>query len=151
MTAIQANLTAIGFKIKIQQMDGASWTKRNQDGDFQMSFEGAQNGPDGNIAATYFLSTSAYPQGDNGFTGYHYTNPQADQLIQQGVQSSDPATRATTYQQLCKVLADDLPWNVMWQTTRYWIVNTRIGNMVSTPGAGSGTFYDAAETWYIKQ
>ena len=151
MTAIQANLTAVGFKIKIQQMDGASWTKRNQDGDFQMSFEGAQNGPDGNIAATYFLSTSAYPQGDNGFTGYHYTNPQVDMLIQQGAQSFDPAARATTYQQLCTALADDLPWNVMWQTTRYWIVNKRIGNMVSTPGAGSGTFYDAAETWYIKQ
>ena len=52
---------------------------------------------------------------------------------------------------LCAVLADDLPWNVMWQTTRYWIVSKRIGNMVSTPGPGSGTYYDAAEKWYIKQ
>ncbi len=151
MTAIQANWAAVGFNVKIQQMDGAAWVKRYYDnGASQVSFLGAANGPDGNIAATYFLSTSAWPNGNNGWKDYHYSNAQVDDLINKGASVFDTAARSTVYQQLCSVLADDIPWNVLWTTTRYWIVNKRVGNIVSTPGPGTGTYYDAAEKWFIK-
>ena len=73
-----------------------------------------------------------------------------DTLIQQGAQSFDPAARATTYQQLCKALADDMPWNVMWQTTRYWIVNNRIGEHGQHAGCRRRLLLRRAENWYIK-
>jgi len=79
-----------------------------------------------------------------------YKNPQVDQLIQQGRATFDTAKRATIYQQLCKVLADDMPWNIMWQTTRYWIVNKKIANFQLTPAPGGGSYYDASETWSVK-
>ena len=37
-----------------------------------------------------------------------------------------------------------------WQTTRYFIVSTRIGNFFETPAPGGGSFYAAAEQWYVK-
>ena len=119
-------------------MDPAAWIKQYyDDGASQISFIGAQNGPDGNIATTYFLSTSDYEggNGSNGWKGWHYDNPEADELILQGRATIDPAAAAEAYQELCAVLADDMPWNVMWQTTRYFIVNNRIGNFY--PDAGT--------------
>ncbi len=154
MTAIQQNWADVGFNVTIKQMDSASWTNQYyQQGASQVSFIGAQNGPDGNIAATYFLSTAAQQTGagNNGWKGYVYSNPQVDMLINQGRSIFDPAQRAPIYQSLCKVLADDLPWNIMWQTTRYWIVNNRVQNFQLTPAAGGGSYYDAAETWAIQQ
>jgi len=154
MTAIQKNWADIGFNVTIKQMDSAAWTNQfyNQ-GKSEVSFEGAQNGPDGNIAATYFLSTASQESGagNNGWKGYVYSNPQVDTLINQGRSTFDPAQRATIYQSLCKVLADDLPWNIMWQTTRYWIVSNKVQNFQLTPAPGGGSYYDAAETWSIQQ
>jgi len=154
MTAIQQNWADIGFNVSIKQMDSAAWTNQyyNQ-GASQVSFIGAQNGPDGNIAATYFLSTASQEAGagNNGWKGYVYSNPQVDMFINQGRSTFDPAQRTTIYQSLCKVLADDMPWNIMWQTTRYWIVNNKVQNFQLTPAAGGGSYYDAAETWSIAQ
>ena len=51
MTAIQANLADVGIKVKIQQMDSASWTDRYYgkgnaaDGTSQMSMIGGDGGP----------------------------------------------------------------------------------------------------------
>ena len=153
MTAIQADWAAVGLNVKIDQMDPAAWTKQYYaDGKSQITFLGAGNGPDGNIAATYFLSTAQYQtgSGDNGWKGYFYSDPAADTLIKQGVSSFDPAVRTTAYQKLCQVLVNDMPWNIMWQTTRYFIVSTKIGNFYETPAPGGGSFYAGAEQWYVK-
>jgi peptide/nickel transport system substrate-binding protein len=153
MSAIQAYWSAVGLHVTIDQMDTAAWAKRfYTDGHSQISFIGAQNGPDGDIAASYFSSAAQYQTGagDNGWKGYFYSNAQVDRLITQGVQTFDPMTRPAIYQQLCRVLADDMPWNVLWQTTRDWIVSTRVGNFFLTPAPGGGSYYDAAEQWYMK-
>lgn len=153
MTAIQADWAAVGLKVTIKQMDPASWTKQYYtEGKSQISFIGAQNGPDGNIAASYFLSTASQEAGagNNGWKGYTFKDPKVDQLIKQGVSSFDPAARTTAYQQLCQQLVNDMPWNILWQTTRYFIVSTKIGNFYETPAPGGGSYYAGAENWYIK-
>jgi peptide/nickel transport system substrate-binding protein len=153
MTAIQQNWADIGFKVRIEQMEPSAWVKKYyDDGASQISFLGAQNGPDGNIATTYYLSTSDYEggNGSNGWVGWHYDSPAADELILKGRETFDTAGRAEAYQELCKVLSDDMPWNIMWQTTRYFIVNNRIGNFYLTPAPGGGAYYNASEKWFIK-
>jgi peptide/nickel transport system substrate-binding protein len=153
MTAIQANWADVGLRVSIQQMDPASWVKKYyDDGDSQISFLGAQNGPDGNIATTYYLSTADYEggNGSNGWKGWKYESAEADRLIQEGRSQTDPAARAETYKELCAVLAEDMPWNVMWETTRYFIVNNRIGNFYLTPAPGGGSYYTASEKWFVR-
>jgi peptide/nickel transport system substrate-binding protein len=153
MTAIQANWADIGFNVRIEQMEPSAWVEKyyNQ-GASQISFLGAQNAPTGNVATTYFLSTSDYEggNGSNGWKGWHYDNPAADRLIREGVEALDPAESTAAFQQLCTLLAEDIPWNVMWQTTRYFIVNNRIGNFYLTPAPGGGAYYNASEKWFIK-
>ena len=149
MTLIQKNWADVGFKVKIQQMDGAAWVKKYyDDAKSEVSFSGTGSGPDGNVASTYFLSTAAYPAGYNGWVGYSYKNDEVDRLINEGKTTFDPQQRIDIYKQLCKVLADDLPWNVLWQTTRYWAVSNRIGNFFIAVGGGG--YYDAAEHWFVR-
>jgi len=153
MTAIQQDWAKVGLKVKINQMDPAAWTKQYYtEGKSQISFIGAQNGPDPNIGATYFVSTASQEAGagNNGWKGYVYKNPKIDTLFQQGRAVFDPAQRTTIYQQACQELVNDMPWNIMWQTTRYWIVSNKIGNFFLTPAPGGGSYYDAAEQWYVK-
>jgi len=148
MTLIQKNWADVGFKVKIQQVDSAAWVKAYYDGKSAVSFSGTGSGPDGNIASIYFDSAAAYPAGYNGWTGWAYKNPAVDQLIKQGATTFDTAARDGIYQQVCKVLADDLPWGVLWQTTRYWAVSNRIGNFFISVGGGG--YYDAAEQWFVR-
>jgi peptide/nickel transport system substrate-binding protein len=149
MTAIQQDLAAVGITIKIQQMDGPSWTKRYyEDGASEMSFIGGANGADGHRAYQYYHSTALWPKGGNN---YKFSNPALDKLLDEGVAEMDVAKRPAIYQQACKIMSEELPWVYMWETVRYGIVNNRIGNFLYTPAPGGGSYYDQAEKWFIRQ
>jgi peptide/nickel transport system substrate-binding protein len=156
MTAIQANLADIGITVKIQQMDPASWIQRyygkgTDPGQSQMSMIGGDGGPPSNGYGFGTLhSSSAYPSGGNGWNGYHFAIPELDAALAPISGEFDQAKRTADIQQVCKVDSDQQPYINMWATTRYWIVNNRIGNFVSTPGPGMGNYYKAAEMWYIR-
>jgi peptide/nickel transport system substrate-binding protein len=146
MTAIQQDLGAIGLTIKIQQMDGPSWTKRYyDDGASEMSFIGGANGPDPNRAYQYYYSLDQ--KGNN----YKYKNPALDKLLDDGAAEMDPAKRPAIYQQACKIMSEDLPWTYLWQTVRYGYVSNKIGNFLYTPAPGGGSYYDQAEKWFIRK
>jgi peptide/nickel transport system substrate-binding protein len=156
MTAIQSNLADIGITVKIQQMDPASWIDRfygkgKEPGQSEMSMEGADGGPPSSgYGAGSYHSRSAYPKGGNGWNGYHWNFPELDQALDAIPLEFDSDKRTTDIQQVCKITSDLQPYINMWATTRYWIVNNRIGNFVSTPGPGMGNYYKAAEMWYIR-
>jgi peptide/nickel transport system substrate-binding protein len=148
MTAFQQDLAAIGITIKIQQMDGPSWTKRYyEDGASEMSFIGGANGADGHRAYQYYYSKAIWPKGGNN---YKFSDPELDKLLEQGVAEMDATKRPAIYQQACSIMAKDLPWVFMWETVRYGIVSKRIGNFLYTPAPGGGSYYDQAEKWFIR-
>jgi peptide/nickel transport system substrate-binding protein len=113
-----------------------------------VSFIGGANGADPNRAYEYFYSTAAWPQGQNNLK---YNSPEFDKLIVEGAQEMDPAKRAPIYQQVCRILSQDQPWIQLWETVRYGIVSNRIGNFLFKPAPSGGSYYDRAETWFIKQ
>ena len=153
MTAIAQNWKdTLGLNVKIEQMaDSAAWTQRYyKDGQSQLSFFGAANGPPGERARGYFYSESAYPTGNNGWTGpnaWAYSNPKMDQLLDAGPTLSDQAAQDANYQAACQLMADDLPWLYLWQTVRYHVVSNKLHNVILIPAAGGGSYYDAVETW----
>ena len=156
MTAIQQNWADIGFKVKIQQMDPAAWTKQYyNDGKSQISFIGAQNGPDGNIAATYFLSTADYAgrRRQQRLEGLHLQRTRRSTTLHQAGQldlrpgSSEPTIYQAAVQRprgrhaVEHHVADD---PLLASSA------SKIGNFFLTPAPGGGSYYDAAEQWYIK-
>ena len=80
MTAIQANWAAVGFKIKIQQMDGAAWTKRHSRRHFPDVVQRRPERRGRRRTSRRPTSSSASQEagaGHNGWNGYLYTNPQS--------------------------------------------------------------------------
>jgi peptide/nickel transport system substrate-binding protein len=149
MTAIQQDLAEVGIRVTPRQMDSPSWLKTfYEDVNFQASFIGGGNGADPNRAYEYFFSTATWPQGQNILD---YNNPEFDRLIQEGAQEMDPAARATIYQDVCRILAEDQPWIQLWETTRYGIVANRIGNFLFKPAPSGGSYYDQAELWFVRE
>lgn len=151
MTVIAAGWQEIGIKANPRQLDGASVYKLFfEDGSVDLLFAGNQNGPDGNIAAGTFGTAGAFPAGNNGFTGWAYSNADVDRLIGEGRATFDEAKRNQIYQEICRITSDDQAFINLWQTTRYFILNDRVKNAVITPAAGGGSYYDAVETWSIE-
>jgi peptide/nickel transport system substrate-binding protein len=152
MTAIQSNLADVGIKVKINQMDSASWsTKFYDNGASTMSMIG---GDGGGAAGGYGLGTlsskSAWPKGGNGWKGYSYKNDELDTALDAVGKEFDATKRQALLQQVCKLDAEEQPFINLWATTRYWFINNRIANFVSTPGPGMGNYYKAAETWHVR-
>jgi len=63
-------------------------------------------------------SNGNYPK-RNGFS-----DPQADQLVQQGAVTQDPAKRAAIYRQLTKLVYDDVPGIYAAQATQFVVMRT---------------------------
>ena len=149
MTAIQQNWKDnLGITVKLQPMDGATWTARYYDkGESDISFAGAANGPTGQRAFTYFHSSAVWPTGGNGFKGYSYKNPALDTALEAAGAEFDKAKQGALYAQACQIMKDDLPWLFMWQTVRYHVVSNKLQNVILIPAAGGGSYYDAVETW----
>jgi ABC-type transport system substrate-binding protein len=152
MTAIQSNLADVGIKVKINQMDSASWSKKfYDDGASTMSMIG---GDGGGAAGGYGLGTlsskSAWPKGGNGWKGYSYKNDELDAALDAVGKEFDATKRQALLQDVCRIDAEEQPFINLWATTRYWFINNRIANFVSTPGPGMGNYYKAAETWHIR-
>ncbi len=151
MTAIAAGWQeTLGLTVKIEQM-AEGWVERYyEQGESEISFFGAANGPTGERARNYFYSKSAHPAGNNGWSGanaWHYENPELDALLDSGPTAFDPAEQDAIYQQACQIMADDLPWLYLWQTVRYHVVSNSLQNVILIPAAGGGSYYDAVEKW----
>jgi ABC-type transport system substrate-binding protein len=137
-------------------MDSASWSDRyygkgSADSESQMSMIGGDGGPAaGGYGATSLHSKNAYPKGGNGWNGFHWANPAMDAALDKIPVAFDDAERTKAIQDVCKLDSEEQTYIHLWATTRYWLVNNRIGNFVNTPGPGMGNYYKAAEMWYIR-
>jgi peptide/nickel transport system substrate-binding protein len=152
MTAIQANLADIGVTVSIQQLDSATWVKRYyEDGKSEFSMIGGDGGlPNAGYGRASLHSDSAWPKGGNGFKGWNYSNPEIDRLFDQLSSQFDVADQQQTLRDICRIHAEEQPYVQLWATTRYWFINNRIGNFVSTPGPAGGNYYAAPEMWYVR-
>ena len=79
MTAIQANLADVGIKVKIQQMDSASWSKKYyDDGASTMSMIGGDGGgAAGGYGHGNLHSANAWPEGRQRLEGLPLREPRA--------------------------------------------------------------------------
>lgn len=149
MTAIQDYLAQVGITVTPRQMDGPSWTKLYYDDlAFGASFAGGANGPDPHRAFQYFHSSSVWPKGTNNLS---FANAELDAALEEGASTMDPAARAQVYQRACEVMSETLPWIFLWEQERYVAISNRLQNFVYTPAPAGGSYYDAAETWFIQE
>ena len=73
-----------------------------------------------------------------------YANPKVDDLINQGMLETDPAKRATIYQEIQQILLDDLPWVNLFVANQFEAMKLDVQGYQHIP-TGSNAFL--RETW----
>ncbi|TMV01973.1 ABC transporter substrate-binding protein [Brucella haematophila] len=109
--AIQADLQAVGFKVKIETYEWNTFLGRvntGLDGKADMA-EMAWMTNDPDTVPYLTLRTDALPD-KGGFNSGYYSNPQLDTLLEKARTSTDQAERGRLYGEVQAIVHDDAPW-----------------------------------------
>ncbi len=110
-TAIQADLEAVGMKVKIETYEWNTFLGKVNpgiDGKADMA-EMAWMTNDPDTLPFLTLRTGAFPD-KGGFNSGYYSNPKVDALLEKARTSTDQAERAKLYKQMQEIVHDDAPW-----------------------------------------
>lgn len=100
-------ISGAGFDMQIQPIEFATLVANGNKGDYQagaLGWSGSVD-PDGDTYPLFYTKA--------GFNLAHYSNPSLDQLLDKGRQTVDAQARIGIYQQIDKLLADDLPFVIL--------------------------------------
>jgi peptide/nickel transport system substrate-binding protein len=127
---IQQMLKDVGIDLKIESNEFGTFYEAIGKGNFQM-FSLSRNGiSDPDFYYTIFHSKNMPPEGQNrGF----YTNPEVDRLIEAGRSTFDRAKRKESYDQIQKIVADDLPYLSLYHQINAAVMRKNIDGFVMYP------------------
>jgi peptide/nickel transport system substrate-binding protein len=113
MAKLQADIQGInGLTVKLSPLDGATRLQQYREGKLQFTFSGwAPDYPDVHTYADPFGASTGSAAKRVG-----YVNPAIDELLAQGIAELDPAARAALYLEIQKILIEDAPFLVLYQT-----------------------------------
>jgi ABC-type transport system substrate-binding protein len=130
-TVFQQQLKEVGIEMNIQANEPATFSSDIEKGNFQAysrRWIGGNNDPD--IFNLIFHSAMTPPEGANrGF----YANPAVDRLIEIGRHETDTEKRKAAYQEIQRIVADDLPYVSLFYMDNVVVFNKRVGGMVLYP------------------
>jgi len=110
-TAIQADLEAVGMKVKIETYEWNTFLGKvnpGLEGKADMA-EMAWMTNDPDTLPFLTLRTAAFPD-SGGFNSGYYSNPKVDELLNKARSSTDQAERAKLYKQMQEIVKEDAPW-----------------------------------------
>lgn len=145
MQMIQSELRKAGVEVSIEMMDGAAAIQRILAGNIDGAYLSWDLDPDPDQYIT-FHSSQVPPHGQNFI---HYSNPVADQLIEQSRREIDLSKRQELYWKLHEVLADDQPYAWVVQVSLKWGVNKRVRGVTASRGTGYFLWYPGELGWWI--
>ncbi len=136
---VQSQLEAIGIKSEVVLEENATYIARYLlDGtfDFDITVTGTSGFVDPNdVYADNFLSTSS-----GNAAGYN--NPDVDQLIRDGIATTDQSARAEIYTRLQNILLEDLPWINLFIANQYEAMKLNVGGYTHYPTGSLVSFRD---------
>lgn len=109
--AIQADLQAVGFQVKIETYEWNSFLSRvntGLEGKADMA-EMAWMTNDPDTLPYLTLRSDAMPD-KGGFNSGYYQNPKLDEILAKARSSTDQAERAKLYGEVQQIVHDDAPW-----------------------------------------
>ncbi|HTD23572.1 MAG TPA: ABC transporter substrate-binding protein [Terriglobales bacterium] len=139
---LQQQLRDVGIALDIRTLEFATFFSEITKGAFQifsLRWIGGNQDPD--IFEYVFHSSSIPPQRAN--RGY-YSNPQVDSLLNQAREQVDPQKRKPLYDQVQKILAEDVPYVNLWYLDNVLVHNRRVKNLTVMPSGDYG-FLKTAE------
>ncbi|RBY84120.1 ABC transporter substrate-binding protein [Blastococcus sp. TF02A-30] len=101
---IASQLEPIGIDVNIETLDFATWLDRQGQGDFDAFYLGWL----GNLDPAAYYQEQHQTDGPNNYQGY--SNPEVDQLLQQGSTETDEDARKEIYDQAARIIVDDVSY-----------------------------------------
>jgi peptide/nickel transport system substrate-binding protein len=101
---IASQLEPIGIDVDIQNEDFATWLDRQGKGDFDAFLLSWL----GNLDPAAFYAEQHTTDGPNNYQGY--SNPDVDELLQQGASETDEDARKEVYDQAAEIIVDDVSY-----------------------------------------
>jgi peptide/nickel transport system substrate-binding protein len=135
---IQEQLRQIGIESVIEPEENATYIERFFSGDFDIAVMGASGYMDPNE----WLEQSLKTDGPNNAAGF--SNPELDDLIEQGLREPDREARAAIYQQAQQVVIDQAPWISLFTSDTYEGLQPRVQGFVHFL---NGSMQSVREVW----
>lgn len=133
-TAIQADLEAVGFDVKIETYEWNTFL-----GEVNPGLEGKAdmaemawmtNDPD--TLPFLALRTEAWPD-KGGFNSGYYSNPKVDELLEAARVATDQAERARLYKEMQTIVQEDAPWVFVANWKQNAVTSDRVDNFTLQP------------------
>lgn len=133
-TAIQADLAAVGLKVKIETYEwNAFLAKVNPglEGKADMA-EMAWMTNDPDTLPYLALRSDAWPD-KGGFNSGYYSNPKVDELLEEARVNTDQEKRAALYRQMQEIVFEDAPWAFIANWKQNAVTSTKVDNFRLQP------------------
>ncbi len=127
---IQQMLREVGIDMQIQSSEFGTFMDDIKNGRFQMFSLRRAGVSDPDFYHTIFHSQSLAPNGQN--RGY-FVNAKVDRLIEQGRSTFDRAKRKAAYDEIQKILAEELPYISLYHRDNVAIMRSNIDGFVMYP------------------
>ena len=133
-TAIQADLKAVGFDVKIETYEWNAFL-----GEVNPGLEGKAdmaemawmtNDPD--TLPFLALRTEAWPD-KGGFNSGYYANAKVDELLEAARTETDQGKRASLYREMQTIVQEDAPWVFVANWKQNAVTNNRVENFGLEP------------------
>jgi peptide/nickel transport system substrate-binding protein len=134
---LQEQLRQIGIEAELNLVENATMVEQVYDPatrDYEIAVTGESAYVDPNTIVLPYFKTGE----GNNFMGY--SNPEVDKLIEQAIASTDQEERASIYQQIQKILLEDLPWVNLFVADQYEAMKDYVQGYVHIPNGSNISF-----------
>ena len=142
VAVMQQQLRDVGIALDVRTFEFATFFADVQHGAFQMyglRWIGGNEDPD---IFEYAFHSSKFPP--NGANRNYYSNPKVDALIDKARREIDAKSRKPLYEEVQRILADELPYINLWYLDNVLVHTKRVRNVKLNP-AGNFDFLRTAE------
>lgn len=139
---VHQNLLEIGLDVELNVMEWNSLMDKvaNRDYDVYMSWWNMPNDPD---VLPYFHSSAV-----EDFNRTANQDPELDELLELGQETSDPDERQEIYYEVQKIMAETVPYQFMWYPQELQVRNN---NLKGLPELQYREALQYVEEWWVEQ
>ncbi len=129
---VRQNLGQAGIKVETTATDVAGWNQRLNEWDFDLAFTYLYQYGDPALGVSRNYASTSIAKGSPWNNVCGYVNPRVDELFAKGGASSDPAVRKAAYDEVQKILVEDVPVAWLHEIDFPTLYRSRIRNPVTS-------------------
>jgi peptide/nickel transport system substrate-binding protein len=153
LAAVQQYWADVGVTSTVRLIDVASVFQTWTDGDFDVSYIGAQGSADPDLIAAFVGCETTPEQGFESFGSnfWRYCDPDLDAMFAEARTITDDEARKAAYDEIQVVMNEDLPFAPVWAPIRIAVMKDKIINGNWAQDYVDGNYDQAYETWYLSE